>query len=110
MLSFMFAVLGSVIFWVVYVIVGLFVGPMTLKKFASRTWRFITTGEKHWCLCWMDVIVITIGHVILWPLTIIGFGFHFFFKYVITFVVWKPFFKLLTYIDKITPDVKIEKK
>jgi len=110
MLSFMFAVLGSVTFWIGYALVGLFVGTMTIKKFAPKTWAYITTGEKNYMLMWMDLICITVSHTIFWPLTAIAFGFYFFFKYVVTFLVWKPFFKLLAFIDTITPNITIEKK
>jgi len=48
MISFMFGVLGSVLFWVIYVCVS-FVVTGTLMRFATPTaWKVLTTGEKQW--------------------------------------------------------------
>lgn len=110
MMSFMFAVLGSFVFWGVFGLIGLIIGTMFLKRMAPKTWEFVTTGEKTCSLWWPDLIVILIVCYVFWPVVALGFGVYLFVKYVLKWIAWTPFCTLVKFIDKNTPtiDVKIK--
>ena len=100
MFSFMFAVLGSVIFWVVWVLISLIAGTVTLKAITTQTWRFVTTGYKSSYLLLPEVIVIVLVCYLFWPLVALGFGIYYFITFVSEHLFWKPFCKMVKLIDK----------
>jgi len=72
MFSFLFAVLGSVTFWILYAAVSFFGTGMTLKHFAPHTYKYITTGEMYNKYDREGYIILAITHMLFWPLIVLG--------------------------------------
>lgn len=85
MVSFMFTVLGSTLFWIGFFVTGFIIGSMVIKVFAKKTWHFILTGE---CLARRDSILsnpvdmyfIAFLFMLFWPVVLIFVTIGFFMK------------------------------
>jgi len=106
MLSFMFAVLGSTLFWVLFIVVGFFAGCLTLRFMAPKTYRRIT--KEHRLRDEIDDpvpgFVILVAVFLFWPIFLIGA--------IICFLIRKIFWPLLcksiAATASIIPDIEIK--
>jgi len=110
MIEFMFGVLGSGVFWILFFIVGFFAGTLVLKRVAKKTYRFITTGEGHgWYagqVNGMSLVIILLAVYLFWPviLTALAIGL------IVKHVFWKSFCNGVKGVDSIIPDIQFKKK
>ena len=107
MFTFMFGVLGSLIFWAIYLPVSLVISLFILKrlgpfgKYVADT--FISKGESNSTRKFVSLMAL-IAIVLLWPIVT--------FVYILTklffnMVVWNAITKLINKVETITPEVKI---
>jgi len=107
MMTFLFASLGSSLFWTVYFAIGLFIGVFTLKLFAKRTVEIIKQGSRSCGDPFVsDIIVVVIFHVILWPISSLMFIIYSMCK----FIVIPVLIKLLQFVINTIPDIDIKNK
>lgn len=113
MLSFMFCVLGSTIFWVSFFLVGFIVGSMLLKHVAPLSWETIKTGERPRSRFYSSlkadkacIILAIISVYSLWPLILFGYVFYLVAKN----VAWPVFRKAVISSGSIIPDIEIKSK
>jgi len=115
MISFMFGVLGSILFWVCFFIVGFFMGTLLLKRIARNTFAFVTGKQSTICPgmedtmtipTWILLFIILFFIYTCWPiilfLLMIGF--------IIKNVFWKSFCSTVKWADEIIPNIEIKKK
>ena len=122
MISFLFGVLGSVLFWVVFFAISIFVGTLVFRHIAPHGYNFLITGE----LTHPDylnsfsknstrddsperVIFLTLMLIVcylLWPFVLIGMAIGFIAKH----VLFGSFLNMIKFIDKTVPYIKIVKK
>lgn len=108
MISFMFGVLGSFIFWGGFFIVGMFAGTFTLKKIAPSCYKYIITQGKvnEDYLDVFEVVFIIMAIYLFWPFIVVCLGIWFLSKLFIA----KPFCTFVKFIDKNTPTVSFNQK
>lgn len=105
MLSFMLGVLGSVTFWIFFLMIGFFIGSLLLKNLTPYLYQeFIeerlNSDEKF------QLFFVAIAFFILWPITLIISFIVLLFKK----VLWPVFIKLVKTSISLVPDIKIVKK
>ncbi len=113
MVAFLFASLGSMFFWMAYIVVMLFVGTYLLKKFSPEVIEFVRTGKKEECDDAPYYIFILIIFYIFWFLILIGIGIYYIFKFIgIIFkvTVWGLIKSAILFADKNTPSVDERKE
>jgi len=120
MVSFLFAVLGSVTFWIIYIVVGLFVGTCFIRKFADDTYGIISGQET--ISKFMDrqygdefpafliLMFILIFYYVLWFFPLMCIILYYTVIVVIGKTLWPGFIKLTSIVDKATPDISIKVK
>jgi hypothetical protein len=81
MIGFLFAFLGSGLFWVFYAVVSFFVGSILIKQFAPHTYTFITTGEVEYEYETAFYVMIAMFHMIFWQIEIVCLALAFVVKY-----------------------------
>ena len=90
MLSFMFAVLGSVTFWVIFAVVGFVCATGILRHVAPKTFKWISSGFDKSAVTGYDArgeyIFIMILNYLFWPFVL---------AFLIIFGCIKLIFKLL---------------
>ena len=106
MTNFMFAVLGSVTFWAVYLVLSMFVATILLKLLAKDAYSYVTDGDRHsdydsgeYCCVVIAFIIfwqIILAVVVLWAL--------------VSKALWPLICKTITSIDKVLPTTKFGKK
>lgn len=107
MLSFMFAVLGSVIFWIVYFAISFVGGSITMKHVAPYTFDYFVKGKQHPDV-WQHFTpwIIFLGCYTIWPIILIAI--------IIKFVFGTLFFpglrKCIGSVANIIPEFEIKKK
>ena len=109
MISFMFATLGAVGFWVIYFGLSLVTSTITLKIMAPLTFGYLTgkTDYSDWDSAdRFGLVMLTITHVIFWPFILCMVVIYF----VSLKVVGPVFCKALKSIDKMIPTIKFEKE
>ena len=109
MIEFMFGVLGSVVFWAVFSVVGFFVGTFCLKRMARRHFDFITGNKDGWQMgakqyAIMGMILVLV--YFFWPAILFFLVFGLIFKH----VFWGSFCKGIKAVDFMIPDIEIKKK
>ena len=118
MISFIFGVLGSVLFWVVFGVMGFVLGSVMLKHLFSEVFEFITTGKRYDRKCtskdrWRpsntDAFIALFAVFVLWPLVLLWIIVKFI---VVTSVklTWPLFCKAVKVSANIVPKVTIEKE
>lgn len=71
-LHFLFAWMGSFVFWVVYVVMSFIIGNLGIREFAPLVWEFMNTGERPYKrnsrskVDTVDIVFIMIGWYLLW--------------------------------------------
>ena len=106
MVTFMLGVLSSVIFWVGFFFIGLFIGTVVLKFVAPRSYRYITTKQTTGYDDKAEYVFITILIFSLWPFVLVGL----IFGAVMKFILWGAFSKLVVSVSKIIPKINFEKE
>lgn len=110
MLSFMFGVLGNVIFWLFYIAISLFIGTFILKTKAKEAWRFVKTGKSHfWGKAGPDFFFLTLlllGIYLFWPIIVLILLLTFILK----LILLKGLRKLITTIGDSIPEIEIKQK
>lgn len=105
-MTFLFGVLGSITFWVLFFAVGLFVGSQLIRHFAPKTFKFIKTGEVIYVDSAVAYIIIVFVHLIFWPVIL--------FAVIIGLIISKIFWPLLCKAIRtslsLVPDIDIEIK
>jgi len=114
MFGFMFGVLGSVMFWVVYFVLSIVAGSLSIKHFAPNTFKFITTGDnsnlrtKKGRKCWKpDMTMLAVIHMLFWPVIIIGMILFFIIKVVFAQMAWPLIRKSIVAVTDAVPEVEI---
>jgi len=113
-MAFMFGVLGSFIFWVVFFAISLFIGTMILKRYATTTFNQIKTGKDGkdgWSgpLDGLDIVSICFILFLIyvfWPVILVALVIGLFFKH----LVWNGMRKTIIVVDTIIPVVEFKKK
>ena len=110
MINFMFAVLGSTLFWVGFFVVGFFVGTLVLKKVAKSIYDFIIGKEEYnpfgpYCVDYVPIVAILLLCYLFWPVILLVLSIGFIVKH----IFWKSFCKAVKSVDSIIPTVKFEK-
>ena len=107
MLSFMFAVLTSVMFWVAFFMVGFFVGVAIIKAKCPNLLAFITGDSDYWDnLKYPPPAFCATAIFVFWPIVLLWFLFGFLFK----FIVGPIFMNLIKKTASIIPTVKFDKE
>ena len=113
MIKFMFGVLGSSMFWLIYFAISLFIGTLIFRKLFPNVFEFFTTGSckvggngANGGIGYFEVISSCIIIYIGWPVIIILYTTTF----IIKFLFMDIFKRAIIYIDKHTPEFKIVKK
>lgn len=112
MIGFLFASLGSLMFWAVYFMISLFVGTFFIRKFAPRTLHYIKTGYfSRGCDSKWEYIAVAVSNYLFWPFILIGVLFAIAWKFVTESLIAPAFRAVFNFADKVTPniDVKIVK-
>ena len=115
-MEFLFMSLGSSIFWIVFVLFYLFCGTISLKLCATLTYSWLLSGES---LCEFntdrfkdlgidEVIFIFFTHYVWWPIVLISVIIIIIVRLVYS-LLQKSFRKLFIVMDKLIPNIKIEK-
>ncbi len=110
MIEFMFSVLGSVVFWILFFVVGFFAGTLVLKKLSKDLYGFIIGKNANpygsFGLNYIPVIVILFFIYLFWPiiLAIMAIGF------IIKHVLWKSFCSGVKAVDSVIPDIQFKKR
>jgi len=122
MIEFMVAVLGSVLFWIGFFVISLFMGTLIFRKIAPHGYNFLIAGT----LTHPDYInsfnedstsadnpdrfifltLMLIVCYLLWPFVLIGMTIGFIAKHVLL----GSFLNIIKFIDKTVPDIKIVRK
>lgn len=118
MLSFMFGVLGSGLFWVAFFVVGFFIGSLVLKHCAKHVYKLITIpnfkqDKDGYKLIFSDIlgyVFIVIGIYLFWPFILPFILIAFVIKHLIMSVVWPLFVKGVKTSVSIVPDIEIKRK
>ena len=106
MAAFMISVLGSVIFWIGYFIVGFFISSLLVRYYAPHTFKWITTKEIH-RRGEKPVYIVTCGiFFILWPIILLILIFYF----IITKIGWNIFCSGVKKAVSIVPEFEIKKR
>lgn len=111
MFSFMFAVLGSIVFWCVYAVATLFVGTFIFKRMAPDSFRSILTGSKqsYWN-GWHEYVLIAAVNYLCWPVIAIAW----LIKTVLCLVFCKLFGpvlqRMIRFADANSPDIRVSFK
>ena len=109
-MTFMIGVLGSVVFWVVYFVMGFFCGSLLIKYIAPKTYRFIMTGRGSRDCGIDDHVFIALFNMLFWPLIIIAVVMWFAMKLFVTKIAWPLFRKGVKASVGLVPDIEIKKK
>ena len=116
MINFMFGVLGSIGFWVLFFVVGFFAGTVVFKRIAPKMYNFVLGRSRSFNDRWMngDSWVILIFVIILiyffWPIIIAALLIGFIIKHLFKTILWKSFQKAVNSVDSIIPTIKFEKR
>ena len=106
MISFMFGVLGSTAFWVMYFVLGLMVTIPVLKAVSTEAFNYVTkNGERYDKYETNWYVFLTIVIFVTWPFfaTIAAFLFA------ISKLLWPAFSAMLTKMYKTLPTIKFER-
>lgn len=109
MFGFMFSVLGSVVFWVFYIVIGLFIASVMFKKFAPKSYAFIKSGKRDIKKHGDDSIIAFVScsfFMVLWPVCLMCVLIWYVFK----LVIFKFFAKAICFAAESVPEFKIVKK
>ena len=104
MISFMFATLGSVGFWVIYFVISIFATVITLKIMDKDTFDYVVLRKKETDLKCMDATRCTVFAVmvfILWP----GFLFAAFVYRCLLSLLWPAFCNILGKANNVMPTI-----
>jgi len=106
MITFMFGVLGSAVFWGFYIITSFVIGSTLLKYWERESYNFIIgegpNPEGNGDVTWF---VIFIGLLLFWPVVFVWKIFCFIAKE----VLWPIFQKSIKASAKIIPEIVIKK-
>jgi len=105
-MEFLFGVLGSVIFWLIYGVGSVAVGTWSLKKYAPKVFEYIKTNGKEGDTDPIDVFICITFHMLFWYLPIIAYGIY----WILKTILWQPIRKTIMSVDKATPDISIKVK
>lgn len=107
-MGFMFGVLGSVTFWIVYGAISIFIGSLMLKNLAPNFYRYLMTGKDN--TAWDPVgpvfFGVMVGCFIIWPITLIIYTGIF----IISRILWPLFVKAIRASVSMVPDIEIKRK
>ena len=113
MLSFMFSVLGSVVFWVLFFGTGFIVGSIMIKHFAPLTWQTFKTGERPMSKEWRGskadpvcMVLVCTSIYLFWPILLLGIIIWFLFKS----ILFPVFRKSAVLAGNIIPDIELKTK
>ncbi len=106
MITFMFGVLSSVIFWSLFLTAGFFIATVLLRHMAQKTFKVITTGENDYNLQIIDVFCMVFGIYLFWPLILIFYAF----KFIVLKVFWNLFCAGIKCVNELIPEIEIKKK
>ena len=117
-MSFMIGVLGSVMFWVGFFVVGFFAGSLLIKHVAPHVYKFITDPnldeDKQGCELWTQdkfgYVMIIIAIYLFWPFIIVGVIAYFATKLFFTKIAWPLFLNGFKASVSMVPDIEIKKK
>jgi ABC-type antimicrobial peptide transport system permease subunit len=102
MFSFMFGVLGVIIFWGIYIILS-FVIAIIAAKFVveKKHWKEFKEGKDN-----QVILIPIVAWMVLWPILIILL----FVKYIFTSILLVLLRKVVLAIDSAIPTIKIERE
>jgi hypothetical protein len=116
MLSFMFAVLGSVTFWAIYGVISLFIGTFFLKRNHENTFEEIVNGWTSvddfddFIIFFGDVLCPFIWVYIFWPIIILWYIIAFIFSLIFKTIIANIIRKAIIFADKATPEISFNIK
>jgi hypothetical protein len=114
-MTFLFAVLGSVMFWIGYVFITVFIGTLLFKHLMPVLYNGIISGwsiykfENKFDEQFSIIVACIICLYLFWPVLLIIVIFKFILK-----ILWKTFWKFFTKtvikIDQNLPEISFKKK
>lgn len=118
MFGFMFAVLGSIVFWVCYFILSLFFGTFFLKKIAPLSYETFKTGVRPMSNEWkrlkadaFGIFLMTLLCYVFWIFILIYFFFEGIIVYIIIpagIIIGKSFRHIFLFVDGALSKVDIK--
>jgi hypothetical protein len=110
MFSFLFAFLGSGLFWILYFVVSFFIGSILIKYLAKDTYRFIMGNNPDaWPIEKFVYLCIILLNMIFWPIVVAGVITGLAFKLFFGKIVWPLFCKGVQASVSAIPNIKFEK-
>ena len=122
MINFMFAVLGSTLFWTGFFVIGMVIGTLLFRNCAPKCYNWLVHDK------WADynsgtafsefdkdhmqdervifTFVVILTFYVFWPIALIFFAI----KFIVKNLLFNSFIKIVKTIDKTIPDIKIVKK
>ncbi len=114
MISFMFGVLGSVVFWVLYSVFSFVIGGALLRRMAPATYTTIKTGERPMSKMYASLkadatgmVLVFIAIYLFWSLILACIVFWFAVK-IIFKIVTPPIRQFIAKTADIIPDIEIK--
>ena len=106
MITFMFGVLGSTMFWVVYFVLSVFAVPIILKYSSVHTFNYLVKNGEHYfdCDIWLYVEY-TIAVFVFWPVFAVAITVWI----VLSKTLWPMLRTVIIKAHKITPTVVFKK-
>jgi hypothetical protein len=98
----MFEVLGSVVFWVFFILLTLIAGSSCLKKLSPPIYKTMRTGKLTNGNDWGQVFIVLLFCFSFWPFISIF--------YVLIFILFPFIGKIIFWAGSIIPEFEIKKK
>ena len=112
--AFMISVLGSLIFWIGYFVIGFFISTLLLRYLAPKAFKYTITGELSHSNGYEDdiweYVIICILIYIFWPIILIFTIVQLITKILFKDICWPLFKQGVKYINNTIPEIEIKKK
>ena len=111
----MFGVLGSLLFWAIYLLVSFFVGSVLLKHIAPLTWKTIKTGKRPGSTQFSGLkanpilmVLMFLVTYIFWPFLLLGIIIFFTVKLTVKHIIWPGLRKSVIATEGFIPDIDVK--
>jgi len=113
MISFIFGVLGSAIFWGIFFSASFVIGSVMLKYIAPLTWQYLKVGKrpksKYWPTLDAEIFPMVIAAIciyLFWPVVLVCVVLGFVFSK----IIWPIIKKSILSAGALVPDIEIKTK
>jgi len=112
-MGFQFAVLGSVTFWIFYIVISLFAGIILMRWWWPDFLKWLLGENKGYmkvCDEFPIVLCTCIFYFGMWPLAIVGIICYYIFGFTFGSILGPGIRKILQLVNALTPDISIKVK